>query len=335
MLNYSSTHKNITLCNSAALAACKLPLTVPSISWEVWNISSEANEWGGIMHCAGSQTTALCLVLLVGNLPGTPTSWADWRTDGWVLSAKGLYWGEFESGLEYVKPPGSCISRDTCRFRFLLVKFRSTSSFGGPAAYWGTFCMTFALLRRRWGREGCSSLNYMQLIPRFCQKADASISLSLHHYYYLWLKKMRLHWLLASGCCSWHTQDHGSLSTSTTVHTWSLGSLPQHKHLVCSLKYWLNQTTFWPITRQKKPKPVTQPISGATQISSLKLWPTHPCQALLGTEASASDRNPSVECMEQDKGSPCLFALCLLCSCYSKHRFWCRRQWCSTVLFFQ
>lgn len=111
---------------------------------------------------------------------------------------------------------------------------------------------------------------------------------------------MRLHWLVASGYCSWHTLDHGSPSTSTAVPVWSPCSLLQHRHLVCGCKYWLNQTTFWLITRQKKPKPVTQPISGATQTSNLKLWPTHPCQALLGTDASASDRNPSVECKTKE-----------------------------------
>lgn len=50
-------------------------------------------------------------------------------------------------------------------------------------------------------REGCSSLGYMCLPLRFCQKADASISLSLSHY--LWFKKeVKLHKLPGSGYCS-------------------------------------------------------------------------------------------------------------------------------------
>lgn len=59
------------------------------------------------------------------------------------------------------------------------------------------------------------------------------------------------------------------------------------------------------------------------------------CQALQGTDPSTSDRNASVGCMKSDKGKPCIFALCLLCSYCSKHRLQYRRQWCSTVLFFQ
>lgn len=56
VLNYSSTDKNITLCTSAAMAICKLPLTVPSISWKVGTLTARLMNKG---ICAGGKAKLL------------------------------------------------------------------------------------------------------------------------------------------------------------------------------------------------------------------------------------------------------------------------------------
>lgn len=97
------------------------------------------------MHCAGSQTTALWCCCLGTCQVHPPPELTEGLRAGFYQQM--VYTGEsFSLVLSMLTHQVDVSAEIMCSFRILLVKFRSVSSFGGPTAYGGISCMSFALL---------------------------------------------------------------------------------------------------------------------------------------------------------------------------------------------